>query len=428
MVNKILLINVHSSYNAGDAALTRAAIDQLHVHYPKSTITLIMNDPRSHLGDEPALLSFLTWVNKPKKHQAIRFFWLVFMTLIPLWTHRLFGRAIYTPRTVELKETIKAYIAADLVVSTPGGYLYSYGRGRALIIILYTMWLALAAGKPLYLFPQSYGPLKHNFEFSFTRYVLSRARKVMAREQLSYEYLKNLGIPVSNCFLLPDMAFTFKGGTSDDADLWIANQGIDPLSDRPLMGLTIIDWGAQFQGFTHQEKYETAVSALIRHFIARYQGKAILFPQCWGPSPIEDDRIPSSRVAERLNDLAGSILVVKSPLSPDLLKAVYGEMDLFIGTRMHSNIFALSQHVPVIAIGYLHKTQGIALTVGIEEWVLDIHDIESSIIIEKFDRWWLKRDQIRQQLEQTIPGVIQKALQAGELVANDYINIIRVNK
>ena len=63
-------------------------------------------------------------------------------------------------------------------------------------------------------------------------------------------------------------------------------------------------------------------------------------------------------------------------------------MDVFLGTRMHSNIFALSGRVPVIAIGYLHKTQGIAAQVGIEDWVIDIQDIEAAGLISKFDQLW----------------------------------------
>ena len=49
---------------------------------------------------------------------------------------------------------------------------------------------------------------------------------------------------------------------------------------------------------------------------------------------------------------------------------------------MHSNIFALSETVPVIAIGYLHKTRGIASMLGMDRWVLDIQTITRGITCE----------------------------------------------
>ena len=63
MTIRILLINVHSSYNAGDTALTQAAIDQLYANFPNCQISLVANDPESIIGTEPMFLSFYKWVS-----------------------------------------------------------------------------------------------------------------------------------------------------------------------------------------------------------------------------------------------------------------------------------------------------------------------------------------------------------------------------
>ncbi|MEZ4637260.1 MAG: hypothetical protein R2856_20275 [Caldilineaceae bacterium] len=63
-----------------------------------------------------------------------------------------------------------------------------------------------------------------------------------------------------------------------------------------------------------------------------------LFPQVCGPSRAEDDRIPSRRVAQRLTDAGVPTRLIDMPWTPDALKSAYGQMDLFAGARLHSNM------------------------------------------------------------------------------------------
>jgi colanic acid/amylovoran biosynthesis protein len=417
----IVILNIHSFCNAGDAALTQVAIEQLKKHFPESCITLVMNDPNSYQGREPTLLSFLAWVNLLGKHHARRFLQIVLASLVAVATKRLMGKPWYISFAEEMHPTIHAIISADIVVCTPGGYFFSYGRGRALIITIYSMILAILAGKPLYLFPQSIGPFKYKRERFLARWVLKRARVVMARESTSLQYLRKYNIDPERCYVLPDMAFAFNTADEDIARFWLIDQGVSLDRDRPFLGVTVIDWEMQYPGFENQNSYEATIASTIRYFIEHYGGTVFFFPQSYGPSLAEDDRKPAQRIASQLSDLQQSIILVNTPLPPDLLKALFGQMDVFIGTRMHSNIFALSMGIPVIAIGYLHKTRGIAQTIGIEDWVIEIKEIGSQQLIERLINLWDQRARIREQLLKTIPVIAEQAGQAGEILAKDYL-------
>lgn len=421
----IIILNIHSSCNAGDAALTQVAIEQLKKHFPESCISLVMNDPDSYQGEEQTLLSFLAWVNLTGKHQTRRFLQIVVAGLIAVVTKRLLGKSWYIPFAKEMHCTIYAILSADIVVCTPGGYFFSYGRGRALIITVFSMALALLADKPLYLFPQSIGPFKYKRERFLAYWVLKRARVVMAREPASLQYLRECRIDPERCYLLPDMAFAFHQASEDVARVWLIEQGIYPDYDRPLLGITVIDWEAQYPGFENQKPYEATMASTIRYFIEHYGGTVFFFPQSYGPSLAEDDRKPAQRIASQLSDLQQSIILVNTPLPPDLLKALFGQMDVFIGTRMHSNIFALSMGIPVIAIGYLHKTRGIAQSIGIEDWVIEIKEINSQQLIERLINLWDQRARIREQLLKTMPIIAEQAGQAGEILAKDYLRLTK---
>ena len=78
-----------------------------------------------------------------------------------------------------------------------------------------------------------------------------------------------------------------------------------------------------------------------------------------------------------------------------MLQSIYSNLDIMIGTRMHANILALTRGTPGLPIGYLHKTLGIARYVGIEDWVLDIQNINGEVLAHKLLELFEERAQMR---------------------------------
>jgi len=417
---QILLVNVHSSRNAGDAALTDVAITQLRKQFAGCQITLAMDDPDSHTGFGKAIESFFSWTRKTRGWYLGNVLWLLPGTLFPILTWRLGGKACFILTPHAWRTLLAAYVQADMVVSKPGGFIYSSGRGISLIIALYHMILAQLADKPVYMFPQSIGPLKHHWEYKLLRQILKRVRIVMVREPISLQLLQSDDFNGMQAQLLPDMAFGFKQAPITDAQQWLQQHGLDSESYTPLLGMTTVNWQAQNPDFQFQERYEQACVAAARTFITQWQGKVLLFPQVWGPLESQDDRVAARRIAAHLNDLDSSVLFVEKPMPSELLKSVYGLMTIFIGTRMHSNIFALSLCVPVIAIGYQYKTRGIMQMAGLEDWVIDIQDVTPELLTEKLTALMIDRDQLQQHLEQVIPMIVEQSQRAGRLVAADF--------
>jgi colanic acid/amylovoran biosynthesis protein len=185
--------------------------------------------------------------------------------------------------------------------------------------------------------------------------------------------------------------------------------------------MTIINWGKQHSGFDFQAEYETACAEAIRWFIAQAKGKVILFPQVFGPYLSQDDRVPARRVAESLNGLSDSIITVEEPIPLEQLKSIYAWMDVLIGTRMHSNIFALSEGVPVIMIGYLPKTRGMAEMFGIEEWCVDIGEASGNELISRLQKYWEKRVYWPEGKEAEFRRLISSTKQVGAWVHEDYL-------
>ena len=427
---KILLINLHSSRNAGDAALALASIEQLQKHFPGVTITLAMNDPASHQGPEPVVGSFYTCFVRQQDGVTLgwRWFampWFVLHSLLIGLFYRLFKRPAYLGASAAGKRLLQAYLEADLVVSCPGNMLMSFGRfGLPLLVALYTIIYAWLLGKPLYMLPQSIGPFKRQWEEALVKWSLSKFRLVMVREPVSYELVSQFGFGLSRLHLVPDIAFALSAAPEDKARQFLNESGLNLEDKRPLLGVTVINWRAQNRWFLQQEAYEQAVREAVRMFINQYQGRVIFFPQVCGPSIAEDDRLPARRIAQGLPDEAEHITLLESPLGPALLKSLYGEMDIFLGTRMHSNIFALAENVPVLAIGYLYKTRGIMTMLQLEDWVIDIDDLNDERLTAKLAALWLARAPLRSQVETSVLVIMEQIALAGELIATDHAKVL----
>lgn len=417
---EILLVNVHSCRNAGDAALTHVAIDQLEEHLPVGHLTLAMDDPASHTGKGEAIDSLFRLVRNGDRWDVGGLLQLIPATLFPILARRALGAQVPILTPKRWLPLVQAYTRADLIVSKPGGFLYSSGRGLSLLISIYTLALGLLAEKPVYLLPQSIGPLSRWWEHVALKHVLRDVRLIMVREPGSLRQAEAWGLPKDSCFLIPDPGFSYPAASDSAARRYLHEHGVDPSDNVPLLGMTVINWKAQNPIFEQQVQYEAACAEAARLFIERYGGKVILFPQVVGPSPSQDDRVPSRRVADRLTGLSSSVVVIEEPTPPDLLKSAYGLMRLFIGTRMHSSIFALSQGVPVIAIGYQPKTLGILEMVELDEWVIAIDEVTQKNLPRLVEELWERGDEIRAHLQQTIPHLIRQTHRGGSIIAVDF--------
>ena len=160
----------------------------------------------------------------------------------------------------------------------------------------------------------------------------------------------------------------------------------------------------------------------IRAFVEEFDGQAVLFPQVCGPTAADDDRIPSRRVLQRLTALgvADRVRFVEEETPPHVLQAAYGCMDVFLGTRLHSNIFALTRHVPVLAIAYQDKTLGVMHMLGLDEWAIRIEDVHDGALSPRLSRLYRSRHVVREGLRAGVAELQQETDRIIDLIPADY--------
>jgi colanic acid/amylovoran biosynthesis protein len=390
----ILLLNAHSPQNAGDLAILQESLACLRTAYPHASITVTINDDRGPLPSDaryiPSLTRWLVQLNAAgvwrwRKPLALPYAGLLLLFVL---CYRLFGWRLQ-PRAAEHRQLVDAYYTADLVAVIGGGHLYA--RHRFNIAFLW-LWLGLALvlllGKPLILLPQSFGPLPGRIQRSLLRWLLQRSHLIVAREYRSLAFLAEIGLR-RRVLVLPDLAFAMHN--AGGAEPTIQSR------PRPLIGLTLMDWGGQNASFRHQSEYELAIVALIEHLQRQYAARIMLFAQCTGPTPDQDDRRIAHRIIAALPQRE-SVTLVDAVLSPGELQAAYRQLDLLVATRMHSAIFALNNAVPTLVVGYLHKSVGLMELLGLSRFVLDIEAVDAQSLCAAFDQLWAERAHVRTRL------------------------------
>lgn len=426
---KILVVNAHSSVNAGDKVLLDLALEQLRRLFPGCALTVAMNDPGPVEG-AAVVGSFVTWLRRPAPDDRWKAGALAAAPLTLLRLRRALGAmrrggaggpSFSGPR----RALLDAYRDADLVVGCPGGYLFSSGRlGLPLMLALLAMTAAVWAGKPLYMLPHSIGPLHRRWEFAWVGWLAERTRTLLLRDAESLALLRLGGGCYSHATVTADLALLLRPDGAETGRALLAGLGIDAGAPGPLLGMTLMNWGAQSRLFAAQPDYEAGMAAAARAFVERHGGTVVLFPQVTGPSLPDDDRVPARRMRDRLADLGGRVVLVDEPVEAKTLQSAYGLMDLFVGTRLHSNLFALTAGTPVVAIAYRPKTRGVMAMAGMGDWVIDIEDVRGDALALLVDAAWAQRNALRTHLRAALAGLEQDAERALGAIRTDYVYLV----
>jgi len=423
VAKQILVINSHSSQNAGDAALLEMALASLRPVFPGSQIVLAMNEPEigRNMDDVRVVRSFTSHFRPCQADRQARWqigviIWGMVMSLVAAVWYRICKRSPgWLPGT--WRELLSAYMDADLVISCPGNIFVTMGRfGMPFITSAFATAYGLMLGKPLYVMPQSIGPLERRWERRVVRHLYSRARLVFIREPVSLRLANEIGLANTTVRLVPDLAFAFPGVSLEKTEV---SRELGCHSERPMVGVTVINRLIRHVSADDWDRYEKSMVYALSSFINKYDGMAVFFPQVIGPTEKEDDRVAARRIIAQMANPERAILVDK-PVSPGKLKTMYGLMDIFVATRMHSAIFSTSMGVPTLLIEYLHKMRGLAEMLRQEEWVLELSQVNETDLWKMLDSLWQRRPDVRHHLECFVPSLVEQVNLVGETIARDF--------
>jgi colanic acid/amylovoran biosynthesis protein WcaK/AmsJ len=403
-VKKILLTNLYSWKNKGDAAIVIGMIDEVKTNFPNSKISLSCYDPedieKKVYGNYEYQLNIRTIITKDSKNRIIQGSRIIY-NLMKLKIFELFFKSGYPPYFLfskEIQKKIKEYKKYDLIIACGGGYLFTKSFLDLIDreIFGYDFYLAHILEKQYILFNQSIGPFVNNFHFRYLKRFFKNANLIICREKLSFNRLNTF----DNKVLSSDIAF---GLSTHKTDL-IKKYNINKKQIN--IGITVRKWLDK----RPQEKYQKEIAKFITKLCKNNPSTNIYFlPQVIYSNHEDDDRIVSKKIIDLISqDINKRVKLISEDIHPSELKYIISKMNYFIGTRMHSNIFALSSGVKTIAISYEPKTIGIMNMLNLNNYVLSMESVSSHRLMKLFlhlksDKKYIKK------LQNKIPSVIRSS-------------------
>lgn len=405
-IRSIAVVNAYVRENAGDAALLSVCLDQVRTAIPGASVIVAgMESPteRTEFEGAPNIGSIRRYVAEgsvPRSRRIVRRAGVGISLLGYLAMPSSIRGCLRARWPGEVGAELRAVAESDLVVSTGGGYVQAapgINGYQNLYFVLLPLVIALREGRRVALMPQSYGPFRSAPQRWITRRVTSRANLVCARESISVQALESCRVAPEQIRLVADSAFAFRSRPVPGDSI----SGI-PLAKGLHIGVTARSWLAG----DDQRHYEQALAGVI-DWLTDQGHHVVLIPQVTTGYLGDDDRTVNARIAAFCR--SEPQVRLDAAEAHDRASA-YGALDLLIGTRFHSVIFALTAYVPCIAIAYEHKTRGIMRRLGLEEWVVDIDAVTAEgSILPLVQRVLSERAEYAELLRATVPDIVADA-------------------
>lgn len=408
----ILLINFHSPQNAGDLALLQATIDQLNNNYSKPNIIVSTNDPYHPVYDSlqvSAIPSIDFLINKSRSPTLVNKFIKFCVTLLLCVAIYLGIKPKRQPAIWQ--KLLDSFNSANLVISCPGNHFLTMGRiNWPLIMTSLSITLAICFHKPLYIMPQSLGPLRRGWEKYLLHHLYNYARYVFVREKVSLDLGLRVGLSPQKILYIPDPAFSPPVNGAEECK-----------TDQSLkIGVTVISGMIRSLNRNLMDHYYAVLAHSLSMMVEKFNAKIYFFAQVVGPTPREDDRNAIHQVINLMAGHQDNIINNDEILSPSDLKRSYSTMDIFIASRLHSGIFSTCQYVPTLFIGYLTKTKGIIDCMAYSDWFIPIEEITNEALDIKLTQILIQQSDIKKHLRFILPSLISQTFLAGRLIAEDY--------
>lgn len=430
-MKKIIIVPGNTDLNRGDQALIWESVRLVkEVYGPETEIFLIESgnnreDVRLQTWQTAALgFTFLKPVLKHpgrrragKKTKTIYYskwdivFWGVqaivdlFVAVLLLSKISFFYFLGKCALTEKERQTLKAFEEADAVYVKGGGFIHSYGKVTDAYLTFYSLFLPLLAfryRKPVFVLPNSIGPLKNKWSFWLAKKVLKECCFLAVRESISAGFVeRELGI---SCLRYPDLGYYL---TSSDIDVSAYLQKWNIPLSSPKVGITLRPY--RFPDSLNPEKQYASYISSIVDFVIYLKDNGyypVFVAHTLGPSAHEDDRVAIRDVICRIPPGLEFGYIHDYNLNCKDVMSLYGSFDVFVGTRFHSVIFAQNMNVPTLAIAYGgNKGEGIMEDLGMEDFVISIEKVSGlelcnlfQKLISQKDIWMNKLSEIRKEL------------------------------
>jgi len=340
-----------------------------------------------NLGDEAILEVFMEWAQRNVAGVDFRV-----LTASPDNTGEQ-----YNVRTVakgDLAEILSAVKWCDAVVAPGGGLLQDTTSSHSTAYYLYLIRAARFFRKPVFMLSQGVGPLRRQWTRRATRRIInSSCTRIWVRDDTSADVLRDVGVEKNLFRYGIDMAFAYgllwdaraadpesRGVTGPESDDSTGSPGPEA-ADRPPLRI-----GISLRPTPELDKVTGVLEGCLLRLMESYAVELELFA-----FDAAEDSAPVNRFSEEMRRAAPAMKLMlhgetrDRPLTVPATMKMIGNLDVFVGMRLHSLIFSTIAGTPFVALPYDPKVSAFAAICGnpVVESLKTISALEVTNLIKK---------------------------------------------
>lgn len=338
-MNSVVISGYYGFKNAGDEAILMAVISQLRKKDSNIKITVLSGDP--------------------------------------VYTKNTYG--VDAVNRASFPDVYRAIKNSTLFISGGGSLLQDVTSNRSLIYYLGVIKLAQLLKKPVVIYGQGIGPITKKRNRWLATQILNSVSTITVRDRASKIYLLDMGVKNKDIHITADPVLAMERiDISIGRDI-LTSSGIDMNSNKPLIGVATRPW-------QNSNDFSNILSSALDSLINDLGARVVFIP-----FHREEDVAESRKIAERMK---GKVVVLGDDCSVEELISVIGNLDLLIGVRLHSLIFAALMDVPLLGISYDPKIDGFLKSIG-QNSIGHVNDIDLGDLIMGLQKGWNKRNLIK---------------------------------
>jgi polysaccharide pyruvyl transferase CsaB len=338
----------------------------------------------NNLGDEAVLAGITSLLKKKNNNLKI-----TVLSASPEKTAEL-----YNVNAVNRNSIIKilAVLAeADLFISGGGSLLQDVTGNLSVPYYLGFAWLAKMQGTKTVYYAQGAGPLNNKWSQKLTAITLNRFDLLGVRDKGSKQLLKNIGVK-KNIKLTVDPVFALYDSL---------NNKRQRIKGKIEIGISVRPWSID---------YINELAVALNQFSQAKNIKFILFPMHQG----SDEEI-SHQLKKKLN---AETEIAKLPEAAEKALKEFSQLDLFIGVRLHSLIFALLNQIPLLALSYDPKIEGLISELDYLP-LIKLEDLEAAKVVNKLEYIFAEKYSLRKKIAEFLKKKNAEAEHFAELVLKE---------
>ena len=425
---KIIITDNYSSYNGGDAAILSGMVQSLKKRIPDAEFLVLSSFPEAvrEVNKINEVSDVLVYVTNNRLRNTAGKIGLSFL-VPPKGTFKMLRYiiwGIFRKREIDFKwilnskerEIAEAYYQADLIIGCGGGNINdNYKPG--ILGRLFNLWFGKFLGKPVMIYAQSLGPFNTRFYRFLSRYVFNKIDLITVRDVTSKNIVEDIGVNKTPAYITADAAITLEP----------SNKKIDKIlkeelfnKEKPVVGITVRTWRFGFKNPNEINKnliYSIAI--LGDYLIEQNKFQLVFFSTVVDKGRYKSAGEDMETVLKIISMMKhkNKVRIIKSEYPPEELKRICGQMDIVIGTRMHSLILSSTMNVPVIGIEYEFKTADYLRSIGQEKYLFKFDAVTFDGLKDKVEEIWKNKETIKNEIRTHVKNLEEKSFENAELAA-----------